>query len=508
MFLRKCLEFLFHRVVIVALMLLIQVAAIVLVIWKFNAYFVYFYAFCGILSIVVVLHIVNGNSNPSYKIAWIIPILLFPIFGGLFYIMFGGSYPTAGIRRKLSVITEKAGNALQKDHKILEELEKIDLDAAKEATYIQNYAGCPPFQNTSTEYLKLGEEKFERLVEELKKDKRFIFLEYFIIQEGLMWNTILEVLIAKVKQGVDVRVIYDDMGCIMLLPKDYDKKLEALGIKCCVFNRFIPILTTRLNNRDHRKIAIIDGDVAFTGGINLADEYINKIDKHGHWKDTAMMLKGEGVWGFTVMFLSMWAYLRKTDEDFSLFRSEKEDYSSIENGVVQPYTDSPLDGEAVGETIYLNIINRAKKYVYITSPYLIIDNEMITALSVAAKSGVDVRIITPHIGDKWFVHALTRANYHALVKNGVKVYEYTPGFIHAKSFVSDDKYGVIGTVNLDYRSLYLHFECGVWMYQTSSISQMKKDYFDTLEKCQQITLEDCKKRGLLSAILRVFAPLM
>jgi cardiolipin synthase len=328
-----------------------------------------------------------------------------------------------------------------------------------------------------------------------------------------MWNTILDILVKKVKQGVDVRVIFDDMGCIMVLPYRYDKKLEAMGIKCCVFNTFIPILSSKLNNRDHRKIVVIDGNCGFTGGINLADEYINAYEKHGHWKDTAIMIKGPAVWSLTVMFLTMWDYLRGTDEDYVKYRPSgnlKEELA--DNGYVQPFTDNPFDDEQISETVYLNLINKAKRYVYINTPYLIIDNEMMGALTSAAKSGVDVRIVTPHIPDKWYVHVVTRANYDVLVESGVKIYEYTPGFMHAKSFVADDEYGVIGTINLDYRSLYLHFECGIWLYKTNSIAQMKEDYMKTLQVSKEITLEECYDVSLycklLRGILRIFAPLM
>lgn len=335
-------------------------------------------------------------------------------------------------------------------------------------------------------------------------------MEYFIIQEGKMWNTILDILKEKAAQGVDIRVIYDDMGCIMTLPNGYNKKLESYGIKCSVFNPFVPILSSKFNTRDHRKICVIDGNVGFTGGINLADEYINAYEKHGHWKDTSVMLKGEGVFALTAMFLSMWDYLHGEKEDYSKYYPTEWDTSAP--GYVQPFTDNPLDDEAVGETVYLNLINKAKHYVYITTPYLILDSEMITALSIAAKSGVDVRIITPHIADKWYVHAVSRAHYEILTEAGVKIYEYTPGFIHAKTFVVDDDYAVVGTINLDYRSLYLHFECAAWMYQTDSVAAVKEDFFKTQQLSQEITLEECRKvsfaRKLGRSVLRVFAPLM
>lgn len=280
-----------------------------------------------------------------------------------------------------------------------------------------------------------------------------------------------------------------------------------------MFNPFRPVLTSRFNNRSHRKIAVIDGHTAFTGGINLADEYINAYAKHGHWKDTAILVKGEAAWGLTTMFLSMWSYVSGAEEDHAAFHPGVfPPLPGPATGYVQPYADSPMDDEPVGETIYMNMIYKAERYIYITTPYLIVGDEMLLALCTAAKCGVDVRIITPHIADKWYVHAVTRHNYLQLIESGVKIYEYTPGFIHAKSFVVDDTYGVVGTVNLDFRSLYLHFECGAWLYETESVAQILRDFLDTQEKSRRITLEDCLAvpflRRLGRAVLSVFSPLM
>lgn len=509
-FLRKTL---FHRVTLVSFAIIIQLLVLIAVILKFNEYFVFFYGISILASTVAVLWIINSNSNPAYKIAWIIPILLFPIFGGLFYIFFGGHKLSKRTKRRMKTILDKTREVLALPQSILDEIGSQDEMAASQSRYIQRYAYFPPYHNAVAEYLPLGEIKFERLKEELKKAEHYIFLEYFIIEEGVMWNTILDILIEKAAAGVDVRVIYDDVGCLLTLPYGYHKRLEEVGIKCCVFNPLIPVLSTRLNNRDHRKIAVIDGHTGFTGGINLADEYINKVEKYGHWKDTAIMLKGEAVWSLTVMFLSMWDYLRGNDEDFKQFKKNISiDSGNGSDGYVQPFADSPLDDEAVGEIVYLNLINKAKRYVYITTPYLIIDNKMVTALSSAAKGGVDVRIITPHRADKWFVYEVAKSYYKTLIESGVKIYEYTPGFIHSKTCVADDEYGVVGTINMDYRSLYLHFECGVWMYKSSSIIAMKNDFLNTLKVCKEITIEDIQDikwyKALAGSVLRVFAPLM
>ena len=508
---KKILRFITQRVVITALLIVLQALLLFGFIWKLDNYFVYFYAGSVLLSLLITLGIINSKSNPAYKIAWLIPILLFPVFGGLVYLLFGSDRTGRYLRKKLQGIGTEMDNVIGEAHR-RSGAEQLPPDAANQSRYISHCAYCPPYQNTTTEYLPLGEVKFERMVEELKKAKHYIFLEYFIIQEGKMWNTILDILRQKAAEGVDVRVIYDDMGCIMILPTGYDRTLEQMGIKCRIFNPFVPILSSRFNTRDHRKICVIDGNVGFTGGINLADEYINAYEKHGHWKDTSILLKGEAVFNLTVMFLSMWDYLDSTTGKTDYSRYYPTVWDENAKGYVQPFADNPLDDEAVGETVYLNLINKAKRYVYITTPYLILSSEMLTALTSAAKCGVDVRIITPHIPDKWYLHAVSRSHYQPLIEAGVKIYEYTPGFIHAKTFVVDDDYAVVGTINLDYRSLYLHFECAVWMYQTPSVAQVRDDFFKTQQISQEITLEECRSlsfpRRLGRSVLRVFAPLM
>ena len=508
---KKILRFITQRVVITALLIVLQALLLFGFIWKLDNYFVYFYAGSVLLSLLITLGIINSKSNPAYKIAWLIPILLFPVFGGLVYLLFGSDRTGRYLRKKLQGIGTEMDNVIGEAYR-RSGAEQLPPDAANQSRYISHCAYCPPYQNTTTEYLPLGEVKFERMVEELKKAKHYIFLEYFIIQEGKMWNTILDILRQKAAEGVDVRVIYDDMGCIMILPTGYDKTLEQMGIKCRIFNPFVPILSSRFNTRDHRKICVIDGNVGFTGGINLADEYINAYEKHGHWKDTSILLKGEAVFNLTVMFLSMWDYLDGTTGKTDYSRYYPTVWDENAKGYVQPFADNPLDDEVVGETVYLNLINKAKRYVYITTPYLILSSEMFTALTSAAKCGVDVRIITPHVPDKWYVHAVSRSHYQPLIEAGVKIYEYTPGFIHAKTFVVDDDYAVVGTINLDYRSLYLHFECAVWMYQTPSVAQVRDDFFKTQQISQEITLEECRSlsfpRRLGRSVLRVFAPLM
>ena len=465
-----------------------------------------------LISLVVSVYIISKKDKGAYKLTWVFMILLFPVFGGLFYLLFNFQSLTPKKRKALSKTNRKANKVLQLSESDYKNAIASVPEYAPQIDYLKNFANFPVYADTETKYLTPGEMKFEYLLAELEKAEKYIFLEYFIVQEGKMWNTILEVLKRKAKDGVLVRLIYDDMGCFFLLPKNYPKQLKEYGIECVVFNKFRPFLSTVQNNRDHRKIAVIDGKVAFTGGINLADEYINAYEKHGHWKDASIMLKGKAVWSFTLMFLQMWELCTGADEDFAkYFPTDRKTNDSDAAGFVQPYSDTPFDTENVGEHVYLQIINSAKKYVYINTPYLIIDDSMISALCLAAKSGIDIRIVTPHKWDKWWVHMTTRSYYRELIKSGVKIYEYTKGFIHSKTFVSDDRVATVGTTNLDFRSLYLHFECGVRMYDTTAVSEIKEDFLKNLENCHKIELEDCKANiplRIFQDIMRIFAPLM
>ena len=394
-------------------------------------------------------------------------------------------------------------------------LEQEDSSASNQSEYIRRFSGYPLYENTTAEYFQVGDDMFPVLVRELEQAEHYIYIEYFIINDGVMWRTILDILERKASEGVDVRLIYDDFGCLTTLPHKYYEILRSKGIQCKVFNPFRPILNIIQNNRDHRKICVIDGHTGFTGGINLADEYINQKERFGHWKDTAVMLKGEAVWSMTVMFLHMWSVITGGREalDFENYLPHKYHPENFEgSGYVQPFCDTPLDEEIVGENVYLNIINRAKRYVYICTPYLIIDNEMMTALCLAAKSGVDVKIMTPGIPDKKMVFLLTQSYYEQLLEAGVQIYEYQPGFLHAKSFVCDDEIAVVGTINLDYRSLYLHFEDGVWMYRNQAIDEIRYDFMETMEYCHPVDIEFCKNRNIvvrgIQSIMRLLAPML
>lgn len=507
---KKIKYILFHRLVLVGLALVAQIAVLLVMLNEFSTHFDYFYWMCIVVSILATLWIVNDRSESAYKIAWLILILPFPVFGGAFYLLMGGNRISERTRRKMQGIAERSNEVLQGDFKA-DRLTDLGEDVAGQARYLEKYAACPVYTNTQTRYFPVGDLAFVQMLEELEKAERYIFLEYFIIQEGECWDRILELLERKAAAGVEVRLIYDDFGCMFTLPQHYNERMAERGIQCRVFNRLVPVLTLRMNNRDHRKLCIIDGKVGFTGGMNLADEYINRKVRFGHWKDSAILLQGEAVWSMTVMFLSMWDYCSGWEEDFDLFRPG--DIPAASGlGWVQPYTDTPLDHEKVGQAVYLNMISRARDYINITTPYLIVDAATSTALCNAAKAGVDVRIITPHIPDKRSVFEVTRAHYPPLLEAGVKIYEYTPGFIHAKNFVVDGQFATVGTVNLDYRSLFLHFENGVWMYATPSIVEIKADFDATLDQCEEITLRRARHLNLLvqlyRSILRIFAPLM
>lgn len=505
-------EVIFSKTVIVGVLLLIQLAMLLVFTVRFYRYFAAMYGVLLIVSLIVLLQIINDDAmNPSYKIAWIIPIIAFPMFGVLFYLMAGHCHLSKKTSARLIVEEKKYGLAGYRCDKAQAALLKLPAAARSQSEYIAR-AGYPAFTDTDVEYLSPGEVFFESLLNDLKSAERYIFMEYFIIGEGVMWQPILDVLEQKAKEGVDVRVIYDGFGCLNTLPNDYFKQLREKGIKCIEFNPLIPILTIYMNNRDHRKITVVDGKVGYMGGVNLADEYINVIDRFGHWKDSAVRLKGDAVKSLTSMFVTMYNALSPKD-CCGMEKLEPDEPSQSCGGVVQPYSDTPLDKEQVGEGIYLNMIAKANRYIYMCTPYFIVDNELLTALLLAAKSGVDVRIITPHIGDKWYVHTVTRSFYPQLIAGGVKVYEYMPGFIHSKVFVSDDITATVGTVNLDYRSLYLHFECGVWMTGCSAIADIKQDFLTTLKSCHEITGSDLQQKGrglrqLVAAIIRVFAPLM
>lgn len=502
----------FGRTAVIVLLLLIQVAFLALVVLKLQEKAVYAYGFSLLLSAITVIIVINRPGSPEFKLAWMVPMTIFPVFGVLLYLFVELQVGVRIMNTRLIQVGKEMKPYLMQDAKTQEKLENEDKQMANLAYYVSDKGGFPVFDNSKVEYFPLGEDKFKALVEELEKAQKFIFMEYFIVAEGRMWNTILEILKRKVKEGVEVRFMYDGTCTVSLLPHSYPKKLEAYGIRCKVFNPIKPALSTTQNNRDHRKIVVIDGHTAFTGGINLADEYINEKERFGHWKDTAVMIKGEAVRSFTWMFLQIWDFDVKNENYDKYLNVKLPETEEKTEGYVLPYGDSPLDDENVGELVYTDILNTARDYVHIMTPYLILDHEMITALTYAARRGVDVKIIMPGIPDKPYAFALGKTYYPELLRAGVKIYQYVPGFVHAKVFVSDDEKAVVGTINLDYRSLYLHFECAALMYKVKEIEKVEKDFQETLKQCREITMEDYKNENMITRfggrILRLFAPLM
>lgn len=503
---------LLRRRLFIALLLLIQLSAFVLAVIYSGRFYSVLSTALTLISLATALFILATDSAGPFKLTWIFIILTLPLFGGVVYIMFKLQGHSKRFFKRQKQVEQSTKPLYAQPQSAFDEACRQFPEAANQIKYLELREGFPVYSATDAEYFTLGEHKFKALTEELKKAKKYIFIEYFIIQEGVMWDTVLDILKQKASEGVEVRIIYDDIGCFLRLPKNYPKRLDEFGIKCIVFNPFRPFFTAIQNNRDHRKIVSIDGEAAFTGGINLADEYINAAQRFGHWKDTAVMLRGAAAWSLTLMFLEMWAVAGNTAEDYSRFYpwSDKPLPSSAD-GFVQPYCDTPMDSENVSEHVYLHILARARDYVYICTPYLIIDETMSSALTLAAKSGVDVRIITPHIPDKRTVHAATRSHYHELISAGVHIYEYSKGFMHSKTFVSDDRVATVGTANLDFRSLYLHFECGTCLYGCKAALDIKQDFLDTLSVCEEITPDQFKltsKNRLIRAILRLYSPMM
>ena len=505
---KNLLRIIFSRLGLVVITIIAELVLLVgAYLWAFS-YFKWLVLVQFVFTIIMILYLFNCSMDASAKLTWLFLIMLAPVPASIFLWFTQKNFGHRMVKERTAELIEATKDMLKQDKETLYAPELIESGTDDLCRYV-NRSGCfPIYKNTSTTFFPSGEAKFEAMLEELKKAEKFIFLEYFIITEGFMWGSILKILADKAAQGVDVRVMYDGMCEISTLTADYPKRLAKLGIKCKPFSAIHPFLSSHYNYRDHRKILVIDGKVAFNGGVNLADEYINKEERFGHWKDTAVMVKGKAVESFTLMFLQMW---NLTEQEVK-WDECKVEASAESDGYVMPYCDCPLDGERVGESVYMDILYRAKHYVHIMTPYLILDNELETALKYAAQRGVDVKIILPGIPDKKIAYSLAKSHYSQLVKYGVKIYEYDPGFVHAKIFVSDNEKAVVGTINLDYRSLYHHFECATYMYKTSCVSEIEADYQETLKKCSAVTNESIKNEKIFykvfGAIVKILAPLM
>ena len=501
------LRLVFSRFFLIFLLFIIEIGLLAAAFVYFSEKLPHLISFLRLVALVMVIYLFNCSMDSSAKLTWMLLISIFPIAGTGFLLFTQLNLGHRMEREMLSRQVDASKDLIQQPQNVLDEL-KYDISGADDLSTYLNLTGCfPLYGNTGVTYFPIGEDKFRAMLEELEKAQKFIFMEYFIIEEGYMWGRILEILIRKAKEGVDVRVLYDGMNEMSTLPVDYWKLLEAEGIKARPFSPIIPVLSSHYNYRDHRKILVIDGRVAFNGGVNLADEYINRVERFGHWKDTAVMLKGDAVKSFTLLFLQMWN-AREENPDYISFLADPEDALQRYDGFVMPYGDSPLDGYKVGETVYMDFLNRAVDYVHIMTPYLILDGELLTALRYAAQRGVDVKLILPGIPDKKIPYALAKTHYKALTEAGVKIYEYTPGFVHAKVFVSDNAKAVVGTINLDYRSLYHHFECATYMYKTTCISDIEADFQQTLTKCRAVTAETIRNEKVTTKITGSLAKLV
>lgn len=510
------LSVIFGRSGIIFLMVILQIIFLMVGFHFLQEYVFAAYWGTSLLALILVVYIINKPGNPAFQIAWILPILVFPVFGALFYVYFNAQIDTKALNRRIVAENAATASFVSQKKEALEHLEKESMQTANLASYLRKTSGSAVHEQTKVQYFPSGEAVLDTLLSELQEAKKFIFLEFFIISPGFMWDSILEILKVKAKEGVEVRVLYDGMCDLFQFPKGYPKELEKEGIKCRVFSPIIPALSTVQNNRDHRKIVVIDGHTAFTGGINLADEYINKKERFGYWKDSAIMFKGDAVRSFTMMFLRMWVVIGKKEKGPAYGKyldvaMPKLDASQC-SGYVIPYGDNPLDSDHVGESVYMDILNTAEKYVHIMTPYLVLDHEMVVALSYAAKRGVDVKIIMPHIPDKKYAFILARSYYNELLDAGVQIYEFKPGFVHSKVMVSDDCKAVVGSINMDYRSLYLSFECAAFLYGNEAIGDIEKDVQATLKKCITVTKATYQKQmpwvKLAGKVMRLLAPLV
>ncbi len=536
----------FSRFLIFILLILLQVLLMsVFYLWLNRRLAAWAAAIQGLFTTVMVIYLFNMTMDSSAKLTWMFLIAILPVPGTIFFAFTQSNVGHRMLQAAVARNIEATRDALPQPEGVLESLEAEKKGTEDLVRYL-NRSGCfPAYRDSAVTYFPSGEKKFEAMLKDLQAAEKFIFLEYFIVEEGYMWGRILEILTEKARQGVDVRVMYDGMCELFQLPADYWKLLEKEGIRAKAFAPIRPVLSSYYNYRDHRKILSVDGRVAYTGGVNLADEYINRVERFGHWKDTAIRVEGAAARSFTLMFLQMWNVGEKQEKkgkaqpagepagkhekpddaaaglstlmrDVQLLKAVQADAAPLSaaspSGTVIPFSDCPLDGEKVGENVYMDILYRATDYVHIMTPYLILDGELQTALCYAAERGVDVRIILPGIPDKKMAYALAKSHYRDLLRAGVKLYEYTPGFVHAKVMVSDDEKAVVGTINLDYRSLYHHFECGAYLYRTDCIPAIEQDFRATLAECREVTPETVKKEKpwyrVMGSILKFVAPLM
>lgn len=521
---KRLIKLVYGRTFIMSALIILQILFVVALVDTLNRYGPYMYMFSMAVTVISVLHIFNSDSDPSVKLSWLLFVAVGSPFGALFYVYVRSDVGHRRLKKQISRILKYTSQAQPDMPLTMKAIEDCRPERSAFAHYMNDTCGYHPYPVTNLKYYPLGDDFLPDFLEDLSSARHFIFLEYFIVSEGQMWGKILYILSQKVKEGVEVRLMYDGTNEFTNLPHNYPAMLEKLGIACRIFDPVRPFVSTEYNYRDHRKIAVIDGKTAYTGGLNLADEYINATHPYGHWKDVAIRSYGDGVATFTRLFLESWNYQANKpmpEENryieasalYGLLRTEGD--RIVEDGFVIPYADNPLDGERMGEQVYLDILQTASDYVYIMTPYLILDETMVNALTYAVKRGIDVRIILPHIPDKRYAFALAKTHYRELLEAGVKIYEYTPGFVHAKVFVSDGRRATVGSINLDYRSLYHHFEVGLYVDGNRVIGDILEDFQKTLDKCQQISLEDTRAGGFrnrfdraLGAVFKLLAPML
>ena len=461
-----------------------------------------------IINAIVMLVVLNRKDDPSYRLLWTIVILILPYVGGAIYLLFADKKAPRSLMN-MNTIVHYQKNIFVKKYKLTNS-DNLENKIIKQFNYLQNRVGYPYYKNTNTKYYTSGEDAFNDILIDLSNAKHFIFLEFFIVDEGYMLDSILDILRKKVKENVKVYFMYDDAGCVTTLNNSFDRELRSYGIKCVRFSKLSPRLEIHMNNRNHRKILVIDNNIGYMGGFNIADEYINRKVKYGYWKDSGVRMEGEAVWNCTAMFIQFYNSISKVE--ILEFNSFKLPTNIKSNDVVCPFSDSPTDQEDVGHNVHMNLISNASRYVYIHTPYLVLDYTMEQTLILAAKNGVEVVITTPHIPDKKFVFEMTRSNYLNLIESGIKIYEFTPGFLHSKTIVVDDNIALIGTINMDYRSYFLHYECGTLITNKDSIEAIRDDYINTIKVSKEITLDDCRNvhpiKKLYRAILNIFAPMI
>ena len=495
-----------NRATVTVALVLLQIGWLLWAFFSLTAGKVWVNAGLNVLSLFITLYLVRKDENSDYKIIWLVLIGMMPLLGGALYLAFGNKAPAKRMRQRMQAVERQHTADLAQQPGQTDALDPASRGLSR---YVSEYGPYPAWKNSTAKYYPCGEAMYPDLLADLEKAERFIFLEFFIVRTGKMWKGVEDILVRKAAQGVDVRLIYDDFGSLLGLPSDFVVQMERAHIRCIPFNPVVPLVSLVMNHRDHRKIAVIDGNIAYTGGVNLADEYINAERRFGYWKDAAIRLEGAAVWNFTVMFLNSWNAFRPQETDYAPFAPTKLPETS--DGIVQPYADSPLDEEPLAETVYLNILNQAQQYVYIYTPYLAVGEEMLDALKNAAKRGVDVRLVLPGIPDKKLVFRLSRSYYVPLLRAGVRIYEFAPGFLHSKCYVSDDHLAVVGSINMDYRSLFLHFECGALLYNNSQVIALRDDVLATLPRCREVSLSDCRTSligTLLDSVLRLLSPLM